>query len=79
MKCPFCFNEMIFVEVDTDDCIRECLECTNCGLRTPGAEIGKKCSNRRVMDKQLQEDALVFAWYADMVDCLQPHWNPKGE
>lgn len=45
-SCPFCLSNhessgsqlALLVEVVTVDCVRVCVECTNCGLRGPGAE-----------------------------------------
>ena len=72
MKCSFCLNEMEMTEVKTDDCMRICWECSNCGMRTPGAE-----QSETKFTKEDEQVSIEFAM--ELINATLPIWNPEGE
>lgn len=78
MKCPFCMNDntLLLVEVETDDCNRTCVECTNCGLRGPGADIGS--GKFGMTDEEIVEtDMLAWEFFEEMANAMSDIWNPE--
>jgi hypothetical protein len=68
LKCPFCFGErQKFVKYNSDDCLRMCVECTNCGLRAPGAEYD--------LDDPDMKDLATEFWN-DLSKPMSKFWNP---
>lgn len=68
-SCPFCKANhkssgsiyAILVEVVTEDCNRVCVECTNCGLRGPGAEDN--------------DEELAINFWNEMATGMSHFWN----
>lgn len=84
MKCPFCLNEsynvLSLVKVETDDCVRVCVECSNCGLRGPGAEL---CANSHAefivvsADESDKADEDAWKFFDEMAEKMGSVWNSK--
>lgn len=75
MSCPFCFkdNTLLLEEVETNDCFRICVVCTNCGLRGPGVDTNTATS----IDDILCEDNLAWTYFVQMAKALENVWRIK--